>query len=132
MLMTPGDHTTFAAASAAPMGNVGVALATAFPSHAMRPRRWLLTLVVSGGASNATLWGARPEGVAADSTDDIWGVVQDRFKQFPLGVIGTALPVGTYHYIIDDIGIFSRLYVQNSANAINVTLTEILESTKGS
>lgn len=125
----PGLTLSTNAASAAPTGNVGLDM-TGF-TGAARPKRWLLTISVTAAASNLTLWGALAAGAKNDATDDTWGVVQDRYKQFPLGVIGTAVPVGTYHFFVDDIGNFSRLYCQNSAGTVTLKVTEIYEMTRG-
>ncbi len=112
--------------TAAPTGNVGVDM-TLF-LEASRPQWWLLTVVVSVGASDLHVWGALPAGVIDDSTDDLWGLYQDEFKTNPLGLIATALPTGTYHFLVDGLGLFSRVYFQSSANTVNVTLSEVLEA----
>ncbi len=116
--------------SIAPVGDVGIDL-TLF-LEAARPRWWHVTVVVTVAPSNLTVWGALAQGVADDLTDDIWGVHQDEYKTIPLGVIATALPVGTYHFITDGLGLYSKLYFQKSAGTIDVTLSEILDAERGS
>lgn len=111
--------------STAPTGNVGADLRIN-SLGAAKPSLWMITVVITGGASDATLWGAAPAGAAGSSTDDRWGKVSGKRGERPLGVLGAALPVGTYHFFVEDIGVFSRLYVQKSANTMDVYFTPIL------
>lgn len=127
-----GDNTTVAAATGAPTSStIGVELEALVSVGMMKPALWLITAVVSGGATDLTLWGCVPEGAAGDETDDLWGVVNDKFGNIKKGVLGTALAVGTYHWIVSDLGVFSRLYFQNSANAVSVHVKPVLFSMRG-
>lgn len=116
--------------SIAPVGAVGLDL-TLF-LEASRPRWWLITVEVTSAPSDLLVWGALAAGAADDSTDDIWGLHQDEYATFKLGKIGTALPIGNYHFITDGLGLYSRIYFQKSAGAITVILSEILEAERGS
>jgi hypothetical protein len=77
------------------------------------------------------MWGATPGGIADDETDDIWGLFQDEYKTFVEGKIAAALPLGTYHFMTNGLGLFAWIYFQSSAGTVNVTITEILEAERG-
>jgi len=117
-----------AISNAAPVGDVGVNVATAMPEETKRWRKVLLEIVVSGGASDVILWTKRSAGVQGDSSDDVWALFNDMFGVIKLGKIATALAVGKYHYIIPDVGGFGALYVQNSANTVTATILPIEET----
>lgn len=118
------DHP--AIVTTAPTGDVGVNIGTNFVYTTAGWRKALLTVVVTVGVSNITLWGRLTRG-AGDASDDVWGLFQDMFGVIKLGVVATALPVGTYHFVIPDVGPFAALYVQKSANTVTVSLTPIQE-----
>ncbi len=112
-----------------PVGDVGIDM-TLF-LEASRPRWWLVTVAVTDAPGTLYMWGALPMGVPDDASDDIWGFHQDEYGTFPIGVIATSLPVGTYHFMIDGFGLYSRVYFQKSAGTMTVTLSEILEGGRG-
>ena len=114
----------------APVAGVGIDM-TLF-LEASRPRWWLVTVEVTVAPSDLFVWGALPQGTPDDPADDIWGLHQDEYATFPLGKIGATLPVGTYHFITDGLGLYSRLYFQKSAGTVTVILSEILEAERGS
>lgn len=116
--------------SADPVGDVGIDM-TLF-LEASRPRWWHITAVVTVAPSDLIVWGALPQGAPDDLTDDIWGLHQDEFKTFPLGVIAASLPVGTYHFMTDGLGLYSKVYFQKSAGTVDITLSEILDAERGS
>lgn len=118
------DHPTVT--NSAPTGDVGVNIGTSFVYTTAGWRKIVLTITVAGGASNVFLWGRLPAG-AAGAGDDVWGLFQDMFGVVKLGVIATALPVGTYHFTIPDVGPYAALYVQNSANTVTAKITPIQE-----
>lgn len=130
MLQIPRRVTQVNAATGAPTGAVGIDLTATMPETTARPHKWLATLDVQGGASNVTLWGCLASAVPGDATDDIWGLHNDKRGQIANGVLKTAAPVGRYHIVIEDIGIYSRLYFQNSANTVTVTLSAIYEKAR--
>lgn len=101
---------------------------TALPGN-MKPSSYLITAVVTGGASNLTMWGCSAQGVPNDETDDKWGHINDRYGNGPQ--IGTALAVGTHHFIREDLGVFQRLYFQKSANAIDIYVRPIYYGNRG-
>jgi len=115
--------------SIAPVGAVGLDM-TLF-LEASRPRWWLITVEVTTAPSDLFVWGARPMGTPDDPSDDIWGLHQDEYATFPLGKIGAALPIGTYHFITDGLGLYSRIYFQKSAGAVTVIMSEILDAERG-
>lgn len=126
-----GDrHTMNGIGSTAPSGNVGIDM-TLYLEGA-RARWWLITVVITGAAATPTVWGALPAGAPDDASDDFWGVLQDEFGTYPKGVLGTALPVGTYHFIIDGPGLFSRVFFTKGSGdggaTVNVHLTEIYDA----
>ncbi len=96
-----------------------------------KARWWLATVVVTVAPSNLTIWGALAQGVPEDESDDVWGLHQDSYGSHPLGLIATALPVGTYHFLVEGLGMYSRIYFQKSAGTINVTLSEVHEAGRG-
>lgn len=115
--------------NAAPTGAVGIDM-TLF-QEAARPRWWLMTVTITVGASDVFVWGALPAGVADSAADDIWGLHQDEYKVLPLGKLGSAIPTGVYHFIVDGLGIYSRVYFQKSAGTLSVKLSEILDAARG-
>lgn len=116
-------------AAIAPVAAVGVDMTLLL--EASRPRWWHITVVVTTAPSDLFVWGSRAAGVIDDSTDDVWGLHQDEFKVFPLGKMATALPIGTYHFIVDGLGLYDRVYFQKSAGNITVTLSEIYDAERG-
>lgn len=113
-------------------GNVGIEFRTMLGHREMRPKKWLVTAVVTSAPSDLFIWGALAGGVIDDATDDKWGVHNDKYGRILAGKLGTALAVGTHHFIVEDIGIYTRVYFQKSAGAIDVFLTDILESQRSS
>lgn len=113
----------------APTGAVGIHL-TALPG-AMKPSSFLVTAVVTSAPSDLFIWGCAPDGDPGDETDDRWGVINDKFGRVVAGKLGTALAVGTHHFIVDDIGIFHRLSFTKSAGAVDVYVAPIYFSRRG-
>lgn len=120
------DHP--AVTTAAPTGDVGVNIGTSFSYVTGGWRKMTLTVVVSGGASDVKLW-VRVKGGDGTPAQGIWGLFQDQYGIVRLGVVATALPVGTYHFVIPDVGGFAALYIQKSANTVTALLTPIQEGT---
>lgn len=120
-------HTDISAS--APTGTAGV-LMSQFHETA-RPRYWLITVVVTVAPSDVYVWGSIPAGTADDPTDDTWGLFQDEYKTFPLGKIATALPIGTFHFETQGLGLFSQVAFQKSAGTVSVTVAEIYEGGLG-
>lgn len=94
---------------------------------AMRPKKWLLTLVVTAAAADVFLWGALGDNDGS-TADNVWGLHNDRRGRIIEGKI-TAPPVGTHHYVLDDLGMYARLCLKSAATA-TATLTEIYENTR--
>lgn len=116
------------AAAIAPVGAVGMDL-TSLPG--MVGARWFLaTITVTVAASDVFVWGALAQGAPEDETDDIWGLHQDPYRA-PLGKIGTLLPVGVYHVLLEGLGLYPRVYFQKSAGTVDVRLTEVHEAGRG-
>lgn len=124
-LLEPIAHPTIS--NSAPVGNVGIDFHASIAYLAAGWRKMQLTITVSGGASDVFLWTRRAVGVSGDATDDVWGLFQDMFGIIKLGKLATALPVGTYHFVIPDVGGFAGLYVQSSANTVVATVAPIQE-----
>lgn len=127
-----GDKKTITNIGAgAPAGNVGLEL-TDWAEHTARPRRWLLTIVVAVAPSTCLLWGATPGGVADDSTDDIWGLHNDRYGRIVGGnpITTGTLAIGTHHFIVDNIGVYTRIYLQSSAGTVTATLAPVHEANR--
>jgi len=116
----------------APSGNVGILLSSGFNYQAMRPKKWLVTAVVTSAPTDLFIWGAAAAGVIADSSDDRWGLVNDKYGRIVAGKLGTALAVGTHHFVVEDIGVYTRLYFQRTAGAADVFITPINDSKQGS
>lgn len=118
----------FTAAGAAPTGNVGLVLSTLLPEYTARRVKWLVTVVISGGPATITLWGALGAGVDGDATDDLWGKHNDKYGDITAGVLGTTIADGTHHFVVEDLGIYTRLYVQNSAGTVTGFMSPIMET----
>ena len=118
------DHPTVT--TAAPTGDVGLSIKTNWDYTTAGWRKMLLTVTVTVGASDVRLWGRLARG-AGDASDDVWGLFTDQYRTYPLGLVAAALPIGTYHFVIPDVGGLAALYVQNSANTVAAALTPIQE-----
>jgi hypothetical protein len=118
--------------NAIPSGNVGIALGSAYPYNTMRPAKWLVTAVVTSAPSDLFIWGALGAGVIADSTDDKWGLHNDKYGRIITGRLGTAIGIGTHHFIVENIACYTRLFFSKSAGSIDVFITPILESKRSS
>lgn len=118
------DHP--AVTNGAPSGDVGVNFGTSFNYQTAGWRKIVLSITVSGGASDIKLWG-RLAKAGVGVGDDAWGLFQDMFGVVKLGVVAAALPVGSYHFTIPDVGGYAALYVQNSANTVTATITPLQE-----
>lgn len=117
--------------TAAPSGDVGMELSQSWDGGS-RPNSYLLTIVITTGAADVTLWGCvRHLGASDTPADDQWGKHTDRRRAFPQGVLGSALPVGTYHFVLEDVGLYTRLYVQKSANNVACYLRPIQFAGRG-
>lgn len=121
-------------ASTAPSGADagGIDLTTALTYYNMRPERWLVTATVTTAPSDLTLWGLLAVGNPDDASDDLWGLHNDLYLVIKGGKLGTALAVGTHHFIVKDIGVYARLYFQKSAGTVDVRLTPLLTSKRSS
>lgn len=120
------DHPTVT--TAAPTGDVGVNIGTNFVYNTAGWRQVLLTVAISGGASDVKLWVRLTRG-AGDASDDTWGLFQDQYGVVKFGIVATALAVGTYHFMIPDVGGFAALYVQKSANTVTASVTPVQDGT---
>lgn len=109
--------------SIAPVGDVGVDLKE-LPDTA-RPTTYLITAVVTAAPSDLTIWGLQALGASGDVASDAWGMFNDKRGRVLSGKLGTALVVGTHHFIVEDLGVFHKLYFQKSAGAIDVTVQAI-------
>lgn len=115
-----------------PSGAVGIDLSVQLPEYMMRPDKWLVTAVVTVAPSDLTLWGALAAGAALSAADDVWGLHNDKYLVIKNGKIATALPVGSHHFIVCDIGVYARLYFQKSAGTVSVTITPLSKSGRSS
>jgi hypothetical protein len=116
--MTPHD-----APSTPPTGNVGINMSGLADS--LRPTLYLVTIVVSGGASDVTLWGRRAVGQDTATPDAEWGLINDKRGVIKLGKLATALAVGTHHYHVEDLGSFGMIAAQKSANTVVMSIQPI-------
>lgn len=114
--------------TADPTGNVGIVMRTAFPEGTMRPVKYLVTAVVTGAPTDLFVWGALAAGIIDDATDDVWGRFNDRRGTIVGGKLGSALAIGTHHFVVDDLGVFASIYFQRTAGAVTVVLSPISES----
>lgn len=115
-----------------PSGAVGIDLSLQLPEYMMRPDKWLVTAVVTVAPSDLILWGALAAGVALSAADDVWGLHNDKYGAIKAGKLSSALAVGTHHFIVTDIGVYSRLYFQKSAGTVSVTITPLSKSGRSS
>lgn len=115
--------------NAVPVGAVGFGLTASLFAHTMKPRKAVVSVTVSA-PTTLSLWMLLPIGITGDTSDDVWGLFQDMFGVIKLGVLATALPAGTYHFIIPDIGGFSRLYLQSTAGTVTAVINVIQETSQ--
>lgn len=117
--------------TAAPSGDVGIELSQGWPGGA-RPTSYLVTAVVTGGASDLFMWGCvRHLGAGDTPADDQWGLHNNRYGTQASGKIGTALAAGTHHIVVEDVGIYTRLFFTKSANNIDIYVRPIQYSGRG-
>lgn len=90
-----------------------------------RPSIYIVTAVISDAASTIYMWGQRAVGAADNVSDDQWGLFNDKYGTIKLGVLGTTIPTGTHHWIIEDLGVFRAIYFQKSAGNVNVYVQPI-------
>lgn len=128
VLHDPGD--TFGPTNLA--GGVTPGIDMTLFLEASRPRWWHITVEITVDPATVSVWGLSAAGAPADEpAEQIWGLHQDEYGTFKLGVIGTLLPTGVYHFITDGLGVYSAVYFQASAGTVNVTLSEILDAERG-
>lgn len=98
-----------------------------------RPDQYLVTAVVTSAPSDLFVWGLVMHGSGAIDTpsDDLWGLHNNRYGTQVNGKIGTALAVGTHHFVLKDIGIYTRLYFQRSAGAVAIHVRPIYFAARG-
>lgn len=113
-------YTHPAITTAAPTGAVGIDFSTAGVYHTSRWRKYALEIASTGGPSDCTLWVMR-------GTADVWSKFQDMFGVIKLGKVATALPDGTYTFVVPDLGSYARVYIQNSAGTMTAVLLPIQE-----
>ena len=118
--------------SAAPSGGVGVDLTSFIEAGNMRPSKWLITAVVTVAPSDLFLWGCVMHLQDVDTpADDQWGLHSTATGLQGQGKIGTALAVGTHHIVVDDVGVYTRLFLTKSAGTVDVYVRPYLETGRG-
>lgn len=124
-------RTMTAAAAGAPSGDVGLEMATGMRG-ALRPSLYAITVVVTVAPADVLMYGCIMHLGAVDTpADDQWGLVNDRYKTVVNGVLGTALAIGTHHFVVEDLGIFGRLYFTKSAGTVNVFVRPLIHGGRG-
>jgi hypothetical protein len=113
-------------------GDIGVELVDNHEG-AMRPSEYLITAIVTGAPSDLVMYGVVMHLSDVDTpADDQWGLHNNVYGTQVGGKIGSALPVGTHHFVVKDVGIYTRLFFVKSAGAIDVYVRPILYSGRGS
>lgn len=112
-------------------GGVDGVLLTQSHAGLLRPSRYLITAVVTSAPSDLYVY-ARAAIGSADNTNDRWGLYNDMFGRVVAGKLGTTLAVGTHHFVLENIGIFSELWFTKSAGAIDVYVHPIAHGNYGS
>lgn len=90
-----------------------------------RASLYVVTIVIGDAPATITIWGCLAQGAPEDESDDLWGTLDGD------GVLGTALPIGTYHFTVYSLGIFSRAYIQASDGTVTALITPILTAGRG-
>lgn len=111
-------------AATAPSGAAGILLNNTTQGM-VRPAKWLVTAIVTVAPSDLFVWGSAPYAVEASAADDEWGLVNDRFGSHPGGKLGTALAIGTHHFVCEDLGLFTQIAFQKSAGTVDVHVRPI-------
>lgn len=117
------------AANSLPVGAVGVDLSS-FTDGAMKVNKWLVTVKCVGtGTFDIALWGK--------TRASAWGA-HCRPGAPPDGKLTTAVMTGvaspgkSWHYTVDDLGVYASVYAQllnvTGTVAVDVTITEILHN----
>lgn len=115
--------------TAAPSGGVGVDLTLFTEAGNMRPSKWLVTAVVTAAPSDLILYGCVMHLNDVDTpADDQWGLHNGKYGQWSNGKIGSALAVGTHHIVVEDLGVYTRLFFVKSAGTVDVYVRPFLES----
>lgn len=92
---------------------------------AAKPINWLITITVTVAPSDVFLWGQVAAGVAGSAADDVWGLHNGRYGQHAGGKLGTALAIGTHHFVVEDLGVYRRIAFQKSAGTVSVVARPI-------
>lgn len=115
----------------APSGAAGIDL-TATHQGGSRPEKYLVTAVVTGGATDLIMWGlVMFTGDIDTPADDQWGLHNNVYGTQVGGKIGSALPAGTHHFVVKDVGAYTHLFFTKSANSIDVYIRPILYAGRG-
>lgn len=115
----------------APSGDVGIELSAGFEGT-NRPTKYLVTAVVTAAPSDLFMWGCVMHLSGVDTpADDQWGLHNNVYGTQANGKIGTALAVGTHHFVVEDVGLYARLMFQKSAGNIDIYVRPILHVDRG-
>ena len=101
----------------APSGDVGIDM-TAYTGQ-MKADFWKIC-VTGADAHTVTLWVRSP-------TSNLWGRFNDVRGVIVAGVLCSARPAGTDHFIVQGLGVFDRVYFQTATGNgdVDVVLSEI-------
>ncbi len=100
-----------------PTGTQGLAMSTI--ASGRKPKVYRLSITVTSGAPIASLVGSDTD------AGTVWGFLGDASGAINAGV---ALAVGTYHFVVENLGVVRRVGILLSAGAASATLTAITEN----
>jgi hypothetical protein len=113
-------------------GDVGIELSLGYEGNA-RPSEYLVTAVVTGAPSDLIMYGCVMHGGGVDTpADDLWGLHNNVYGTQLNGKLGTALVVGTHHFVVKDVGVYTRLFFVKSAGNVDIHIRPILYTGRGS
>ena len=117
--------------TSAPTGDVGIELSAGHEGN-MRPSKYLVTAVVTVATTDLFMYGCVMHLGAVDTpNDDQWGLHNNVYGTQINGKIGAGLVVGTHHFVVEDVGVYTRLFFTRSAGAVDVYVRPIYESSRG-
>ena len=126
---SPGD--VLAATNLAGGVDVGIHLKEGHEG-AMRPAEYLVTAIVSGGPSDLFMRGCVMHlGLIDTPADDQWAFHNNVYGTQINGKLATALANGTHHFVVKDVGNYTRLWFTKSAGTVDIYVRPILYSSRG-
>lgn len=90
-----------------------------------KPNTYMITCIVTVAPSDVNLWVEQAHGDPTTEADNIWSLFNDKYGTVKLGKLGTALAIGNHTFVVEDLGVYRRLYFTKSAGTVDVHVRPI-------